>query len=58
VKVVFQATLSLGTFHTPEVKKALEKIALKYASNSGFRTALLSSASGASLDVMKAYLKK
>jgi hypothetical protein len=58
VKVVFQATLSLGNFNTPEVKTALEKIAKKYAGNSWFRTALLSSVTGASLEQMKEFLKK
>lgn len=51
-KVVFQATLSLGEFNGSEVVKALAKVAEERGKNTWFRTAILSSDAGSSMELI------
>src|SRR5690606_33422365 len=51
-KVVFQATLSLGEFDGAEVVAALAKVAEQRGGNNWFRTAILSSDIGSSMDLI------
>lgn len=52
-KVVFQATLSLGEFSGPEVVAALARVAEQRGGNNWFRTAILSSDIGSSMELIK-----
>src|SRR5690606_34771082 len=53
VRVAFQATLSLGEFSGPETVDALAKVVEQYGQNSWFKTAVLSSESGSSLELLQ-----
>lgn len=52
VRVVFQATLSLGQFSGEKVVGALSKVMEKYGKDSWFQTAVLSSPAGSSVDML------
>lgn len=52
-KVAFQATLSLGEFSGAEVVKALAKVAARQGGNNWFRTAVLSSEAGSSMELLE-----
>jgi len=53
VRVAFQATLSLGEFSGPEVVNALANVVEQYGQNSWFKTAVLSSEPGSSLELLE-----
>lgn len=53
IRVAFQATLSLGEFEGQKVTAALAKVVEQYGEDPWFRTAVLSSEAGASIDLMK-----
>lgn len=52
-KVVFQAALSLGEFDGPKVVSALAQVAQERGGNSWFRTAVLSSDIGSSMEMLQ-----
>ncbi len=52
-RVVFQATLSLGEFSGKDITDAMIKVLKKEGMNSWFRTAVLSSAAGSSVRLIK-----
>lgn len=54
IRVAFQATLSLGEFKDKTVIPALAKVVDRYGYSSWFRTAILSSTAGSSIDLLKA----
>jgi len=56
-RVAFQAALSLGNFSGPQVTPALVKVLGKYGQDSWFRTAVLSSNAGSSVEFNKALAK-
>lgn len=56
VRVVFQATLSLGEFSGQKVVDALTKVMKKYGKDSWFRTAVLSSQAGSSVAMLKSLI--
>src|SRR5690606_2649905 len=53
VRVAFQATLSLGEFSGPEVIAALANVVEQHGQNSWFKTAVLSSEPGSSLELLQ-----
>jgi len=53
IRVVFQATLSLGEFKDNTVIPALAKVLELHGERSWFRTAVLSSEAGSSIDLLK-----
>src|SRR5699024_4697488 len=52
-RVAFQATLSLGEFSGRNIVNDMVKVLQKYGSNSWFRTGVLSSKAGSSIDLLK-----
>lgn len=56
-RVAFQATLSLGAFSAKEAAPVLAKVLGLYGANSWFRTAVLSSDAGSSVDLVKALIR-
>lgn len=52
-RVAFQAALSLGQFSGKNIIDDLVEVLKKYGSNSWFRTAVLTSSSGSSLEMLK-----
>lgn len=57
-RVALQAALSLGQFKGPQVQEALASVLTKYASQPLYRTAVLSSEIGSSLDFVNFLAKK
>jgi hypothetical protein len=58
IRVVFQAALSLGEFKDKTVVPALAKIVEHYGYSSWFRTAVLSSEPGSSVELLKFLVKE
>jgi putative membrane-bound dehydrogenase-like protein len=54
VSVAFQATLSIGEFNDPSVIAALTNAVILHGQRAWFRTAVLSSAAGSSVELLKA----
>jgi hypothetical protein len=57
-RVAFQATLSLGAFPARQVAPALSEVIEKYGRNPWFRTAVLSSEAGSSLNLLELLEKR
>jgi putative membrane-bound dehydrogenase-like protein len=57
IRVAFQATLSLGEFKTKTVIPVFVKVINQYGYSSWFRTAVLSSEIGSSIDLLKSLTK-
>ncbi|WP_018616959.1 PVC-type heme-binding CxxCH protein [Segetibacter koreensis] len=53
IRVAFQATLSLGEFNEQSVTAVLANVLEKHGQSAWFRTAVLSSSAGASVDLLK-----
>jgi putative membrane-bound dehydrogenase-like protein len=57
-RVAFQATLSLGEFNSAEVVSALARVIVMHGEDHWFRTAVLSSDAGCSLNIFKILLEQ
>ncbi len=53
IRVAFQATLTIGDFHSKQAIDALASVVEKYGKDAWFRTAVLSADAGSSVDVLK-----
>lgn len=58
IRVAFQAILSLGEFHDKTIAPAMAKVVEQYGQSSWFRTAVLSSEAGSSLELLKVLNEK
>ena len=58
IRVAFQATLTLGDFHSPQAVAALARVIEKYGHDPWFRTAVLSSDDGSSIDLLKILIRQ
>lgn len=56
-RVVFQAALSLGAFSGKQVLSALANVLERFGQNSWFRTAVLSSEAGSSIELLKTLMQ-
>src|SRR5699024_4541521 len=57
-RVAFQATLSLGEFSGKNIINDMVKVLQKYGTNSWFRTGVLSSKAGSSIDLLKKIIEQ
>ena len=58
IRVVFQATLTIGDSHSEQAVAALARVVEKYGRDPWFRMAVLSSNDGSSIDLLKIVLRQ